>query len=248
MDISVTGVPDVQALLKTAGKQAPKAVQLWCSWVGLTAQGEMRKELPRRFQLRGTKTVFDRAIVYRAPTAKRIRAELVIGGTKAGTGSATQRMGQMLARHEEGETRAEAGRQIYFDSRGRAMTGLGFYVAARGLRTSTANPSRKMYPSAIGASIRALAGGSKVGLASSTKKRNAKKGTGESFFATKIGIFRRTHSGIGQSSVEPLWLFRKRIHTPARLGLWKTADQVFRDRGVALGVQAVEEAIFRATL
>lgn len=48
--------------------------------------------------------------------------------------------------------------------------------------------------------------------------------------------------------MQAIWWFRRVVRTPARLGLWTTANTVFQERSVSLGAQAVEEAIFRKFL
>ena len=248
LSLSITGVPEVQKMLDGLGKNAPAATRLWANWVGLEAQGAMRQALPTRFHLRGTKDGFEKAVVFTSAKTRGtrdIQAALHIGGPGFGA-SRTQKLGVILARHEAESTRANNA-QIFFDGRGRAMTGLGFYVPAKGLRPDSTNPPRKLYPSAIGAALRKTPD-SKLILAKGTKK-GTKKNAGVSYFATRKGIFRRLHSMFGgRVEVDALWYFSNRVRTPARLGLWTTAQRIFEARAVALGRQAVEETLFRATL
>lgn len=248
ISMKVEGVAEVQQMLAGIGKHAPKAVATWANWIGLEAQGEMRRQLASRFALRGTADGFSQAIVFQQATLRGARAQqavLKVGGPGFGQ-SRTQKLGQILARHEDAGVRTQSD-QTYYDGRGRAFRA-GFFLPARGLRTSTQNPARKLYPSSIGASLR-LTPDSRLILAKGTKNGSKAKGTGESYFATPKGIFRRKHTSFGgRVQVTPVWYFSQKVRTPARLGLWKTADEVFQRRAVALGLQAIEETLFRATL
>jgi len=249
MDISlkVQGTEKVQWMLAGMQKtQAKKAVTLWTNWVGLEAQGEMRRQIGTRFSFRGTKDGFEKAIVFQQATEggrKAQKALLKVGGPGGFSGSRTQKLGVILARHEEAETRTESG-QTFYDGRGRAMTGLGYFVPANGLRTSSTNPPRSLYPRNIGAAMRRDVDGNYF-LAKGTKKGSKAKGSGVSFFATRNGIFKRRHTGFGRADVQAIWWFARRVRTPARLRLWETAEKVFQARAVALGVQAIEETLFR---
>lgn len=252
MDINlrVTGVEAVQKALAGIGKAAPKAVTLWVNWVGLAAQAEMRQTLPGRFQMRGTQEQFKKAVVFQSASigGKRERHAILQvgsdgpGGTKA---TATKRFGELMARHEEGGTRTERN-QIYRMGKGGIVTA-GFFLPAKGLRTSTTNVPRSMYPTSIGAQIRSGDGANgNLYFASGTKKGSKKKGTGVSYFATKTGIFRRKHTGFGgRVAVDAIWWFRPTVRTPARTKLWETAEKVWQTRAVELGLQAIEETLFR---
>ena len=249
--LRLENVASVQARLSTMGAGANKAVQLWTNWVGLEAQGEMRRDLPSRFKMRGTQALFEKAIVFQSALTSGPRKKQAIlkvgsdgpGGTRA---SATKNLGEILARHENADVRTNSS-TVYFNGRGQAMTGLGFFLPAKGLRTDTTNPSKGLYPKAIGAMIR-LTPDSRLILAKGTKRGTKASGTGVSYFATRDGIFRRRHTSFGRADVEAIWWFTSRIRTPARLGLWTTAQRVFDLRGEALGHQAIDEAIFRASL
>lgn len=247
--IELKGVAEVQKMLAAIPKHAKEAQQRWTNWVGIEAQGAMRDALPNRFAMRGTTEGFRDAIVFtqaRARSGRVLSAELKVGGPGFGQ-SRTQKLGVLLARHEEVGSRSES-RQTFFDGRGRAMHGLGFFVPARGLRTPTANPPRKLYPSSIGAALR-LTPDSRLILAKGTKQGSKKGGTGESYFATPKGIFRRKHTSFGgRVAVDPIWYFVRNVRTPARLKLWETAERVMQVRAIALGQQAIEETLFRATL
>jgi hypothetical protein len=246
LSIKVEGVDEIKKALAGIGKAAPKAVTLWVNWVGLTAQGEMRKTLPSHFSMRGTQERFNKAVVFQSASTSGKRAKQAVltvgsdgpGGTKA---TATKRFGQILARHEEAGSRTERN-QIYRTGRGHIITA-GFFLPANGLRTSTSNVPRSMYPTSVGAQIRSDAGGN-VLFAKGTKKGTKKK-AGVSYFATTKGIFRRRHTSV---DVEAIWWFRATVRTPARTRLWSTAQKVWETRAVALGQQAIEEALFRMTL
>lgn len=250
ISVKVEGVTAVKQAIAQLGKSAPKAVALWVNWVGLSAQGEMRKSLPSSFSMRGTQEQFRKAVVFQSAstTGKRDKQAILQvgsdgpGGTRA---SATKRFGEILARHENADTRS-ARNQVYRTGNGGIVTA-GFFLPAAGLRTSTANVPRSMYPTSIGAQIRSDASG-KVFFANGTKKGAKKTGTGASYFATKQGIFRRRHTSFGRADVEAIWWFRSTVSTPARTKLWETAQGVWDAKAVALGQQAIDETLFRSTL
>ena len=251
ISVKVEGVTAVKQAIAQLGKSAPKAVALWVNWVGLSAQGEMRQTLPSSFSMRGTQEQFRKAVVFQSAstTGKRDKQAILQvgsdgpGGTRA---SATKRFGEILARHENADTRS-ARNQVYRTGNGGIVTA-GFFLPAAGLRTSTTNVPRSLYPTSIGAQIRSDASG-KVFFASGTKKGTKKTGAGSSYFATKQGIFRRRHSSFGgRVDVEAIWWFRPTVSTPARTKLWETAQRVWDTKAVALGQQAVDEILFRATL
>ena len=164
-----------------------------------------------------------------------------VGGEGVGQ-SRTRKLGQILARHEEGQVRTESS-QVFFDGRGKAMTGLGFFLPAKGLRTSTQNPPRKLYPSSIGAAMRLTP--DKLILAKGTRKGTKRTGTGESYFATTEGIFRRRHSRMGRADAEAIWWFRGRVRSPARLRMWETAEDVFNRFSLRYLEEAIETVIGR---
>lgn len=250
LTIKVDGLADVKAMFRQLGEDADHALRLSTNMLGEKAQFDMRRTLDSRFSFRGTATQFKKAVVFQEAKQKKARSIQAVlrvgsdfGGTKA---SATFNLGRLLARHEEADSRTESG-QVFFDGRGRAMTGLGFFLPAKGLRTSSANPPRKYYPSSIGAALRKTPD-SRLILAKGTRKGTKKTGTGESFFATRDGIFRRRHTGFGgRVDVEALWWFRRTIRTPARLGLWETAQEVFDRFAVSYAIQAIDQVIKRST-
>jgi hypothetical protein len=244
--ITVVGAEEVKAALKQLGADAPHAIRIATTELGEHAQRTMRAQIGNRFQFRGTSAGFQRAIVFQKPrtSGKKVQAVLKVGSDQGGTkATATRNLGVILARHEEAESRTESG-QVFFDARGKAMTGLGFFLPAKGLRTSSANPPRKMYPANIGAAMRLDAGG-KLTLAGGTKKGSKKRGTGESYFATRDGIFRRKHTRFGRADAEAIWWFRRSIRTPARLRLWDTASEVFDRFAVAYAMDAIDLVLER---
>lgn len=251
LDLSarIEGAPEVKAMLATLGKESPHAVRLAMNELGEAMQRAMRREIPSRFHMRGTSDGFRQAIVFSKAIpgrAGRANAVLKVGGPGFGQ-SRTQKLGAILARHEQADTRTESG-QVFFDGKGKAMTGLGFFLPAKGLRTNTTNPPRKLYPSAIGAAMR-LTPDSRLILAKGTKKGSKKKGTGTSYFATREGIFQRRHTGFGgRVQVEALWWFRKSIRTPARLRLWETAEDVFNRLSLGYLSDAIDTVIERSAM
>lgn len=247
--ITVVGAEEVRASLRALGADAPHALRIATTNLGEHAQRTMRATIGQRFQFRGTISGFQKAVVFQAPRAsgRKVQAMLKVGSDQGGTkATATRNLGVILARHEEAESRTESG-QVFFNGQGKAMTGLGFFIPAPGLRTSSANPPRRLYPSAIGAAMRLDAGG-KLSLASGTKKGSKKKGNGESFFATRNGIFRRRHTGFGwRVEVNAIWWFRRSIRTPARLRLWDTAQEVFDRFAIAYAMDAIDLVIERTS-
>lgn len=246
--IIVTGDAEVKAALQQLGKDAPHAVRIATTQIGEHAQRQMRGQMGQRFSFRGTLSQFQKAVVFQAPresATRKIQGVLKVGSDTGGTkATATRNLGRILARHEEADQRTESG-QVFFNGQGKAMTGLGFFIPAPGLRTPSQNPPRRMYPANIGAAMRLDAGG-KLVLASGTKKGSKKKGTGESFFATRHGIFRRRHTGFGgRVDVEAVWWFRRSIRTPARLRLWDTAEEVFDRFAVAYAMDAINLVLDR---
>lgn len=248
ISMKVEGVDEVQKRLSTLkSSTAKKAVTTWTNWVGIEAQGEMRKVLPSRFQLRGTAEGFRKAIVFQAATTRgerMVKAELKVGGPGFGQ-SRTQNLGVILARHEEAETRRRTSAGGLADlvriSGGRMIEG-GFFVPANGIRTAGENPPKGLYPRAIGVQMRADPSG-RMFFAKGSKGKGASK---VSYFATEKGIFRRRAvRAAGTREVEAIWWFKRTIRTPARLGLWQTADQVLNTRAIALGIQAIDETIWR---
>lgn len=248
--IVVIGDAEVRRSLQQLGKDAPQAIRIATTQIGEHAQRQMRSQMASRFSFRGTLAGFQKAVVFQAPretSRRKIQGVLKVGSDQGGTkATATRNLGVILARHEEAGTRTESS-QVFFNGQGKAMTGLGFFIPAPGLRSTSQNPSRRMYPSNIGAAMRLDAGG-KFTLASGTKKGSKKKGTGESFFATREGIFRRRHTGFGgRVDVEAVWWFRRTIRTPARLRLWETANEVFDRFSVAYAIDAIELVIERTS-
>jgi hypothetical protein len=247
--ITIFGADELKAELRKLGADAPHALRIATTLLGERAQREMRQQMGNRFSFRGTKAGFDKAVVFQAPreTAKRkVSGTLKVGSDTGGTkATATRNLGILLARHEEADTRTETG-QTFFDGRGRPLTGLGFFVPAKGLRTTSANPPRKMYPSSIGASLRTTPD-NRVILAKGTKRGSKKTGWKVSYFATRKGIFMRRPSGVGGDVVEPIWYFVRSIRTPARLRLWETAQEVFDRFAVSYALDAIDTVIDRTS-
>lgn len=251
LSLKVQGVEQVQWRLKTLGsKTAKQAVTRWANWVGLEAQGEMRKQLPARFTFRGTADGFKKAIVFseaKLSGARETKATLKVGGPGFGD-SRTQKLGMILARHEDAEQRVRTSNgglsSLVKINGGRLIEG-GFFLPANGLRTSSANPPKGMYPRAIGVQMRADAS-NRMFFAKGTKGKGANQ---VSYFATEKGIFQRKATrSAGTRGVQAIWWFRRQVRTPARLGLWDTAERVFHVRAVALGLQAIDETLFRESL
>ena len=252
--ITVVGSDEVRASLAALGKDAPHAIRIATTNIGEHAQRVMRAQIGQRFTFRGTSSGFQKAIVFQKPkdtATRKIQGVLKVGSDQGGTKStATRNLGVILARHEEADTRHE-NQQTFYDGRGRPMTGLGFFLPAKGLRTSSSNVPRNLYPRNIGAAMRRDASGGYI-LAKGTRKGTRKRPNGESFFATRNGIFRRRHSLMqtafgGRVQVEAVWWFRSRIRTPARLRLWDTAQEVFDRFAVSYAMDAIDLVIERTS-
>lgn len=247
--VNVAGNEEVKASLKALGKDAPEAVRLSIAEYGETGQRAVKTSLPKHFKLRGTSSAFERAVIWRKPTVSSSKAsgELAVG--REGSNTATSRLGGMLARHEEEGARSSTD-QVYFDSNGKAMTGLGFFLPAKGLRTDQANPPRSEYPTAIGVAMRLQKGrggqGDRLILAKGTKKGSKATGNGATYFATPKGIFRRRHSGFGDSAPDLLWHFKRTVRTPARLRMWDTVNDALDRVGTGALERAIETVIKRS--
>jgi hypothetical protein len=246
--ITVFGAEETKAELRKLGADAPAAVRIATTLIGEHAQRTMRATIGQRFQFRGTADRFEKAIVFQAPRAsatRKITAVLKVGSDQGGTkATATRNLGVILARHEDASQRST--RQLYRMGNGKIISA-GYFLPAKGLRTSSQNPPRSMYPTSIGAQIRSDPSGQTY-FASGTKKGSKKKGTGASYFATKQGIFKRRHTGFGgRVEVEAIWWFRSNIRTPARLRLWETASEVFDRFAVAYAMDAIETVIERTS-
>lgn len=249
----IRGIPEVKAMLDQLGDDAPHAMRIAVTDIGEEAQAAIQGGMTRRFTFRGTATAFQRAVVFQRPkeTARRtIQGTLRVGsdgsgGTKA---SATKNLGRILARHEEAETRqhqAMTMAQMFKVGRNTLVAG-GFFLPAKGLRTSTANPPRALYPTSIGVQMRRDVDGRQF-FAKGTKKGSKRTGNGVSYFATPRGIFRRKHSGFGRAAAEPIWFFRKHVRTPARLGFWDDASETLQRVAIPKMARAVDTVLRRTS-
>lgn len=226
LSLQVEGVQEVRDALKGMGKDAPKAVQLWATWMAVESKGATQAKLPTSFQMRGTQNAFRDAIKVKQATTSTLSASVTVGSENATSRAAV--FGRILARHEDGGTRTQ-------DANG------GFYVPARGLRTTSTNPPRSLYPKALTKLIQ----GQRSGL----KRGSKRTGTGTQYFMTERGIFRRRLTNFGGPvQAEAVWWFVRSIRTAPRTKLFDSADEVLRVKAVALGMQAIDEAIFRGAL
>lgn len=256
----VVGREDVAKLLKQLGDDADAAARIAVTGIGEHMQAKMRAELPNRFRFRGTLSQFNNAVVFQAPKVtqkKTIEGVLRVGtehaqGSKA---SATNRLGAILARHEEGGERT-ASNSIRLSTG--ATHSAGFFIPSGALRSSSQNPPRAMYPANVGAVLRNGDGkGMGSYYAKSVRKTRKSSGVtimGESFVITEKGIFRwkhgfggttNRHGGTFFDRAEPMWWFTRRIRTPRRLGLWLTAEQVFDASAIGHILAAIDTVIER---
>lgn len=243
------GAAEAKSLLQAMGKNAKAATQLWANSVGEHMQRTMRVRLPDRFHLRGTASQFSNAIVFQrarmqatGASTREIQAVLRVGSDGAGKSTATFKLGRLLARYEEADTRSSTA--AFRTSTGRNFVA-GFFIPAPGLRTPTTNPPRRLYPTNIGAQMRIDAGGT-LTYSKGTRKGSKAKGNGESYFATEKGIFRRRHSAFGSAKPDPIWWFSKRVRTPARLRLWESAQEVFDRFALSYAQDAVDLIVERS--
>lgn len=244
---AVRGSEDLRKLFQQLRENAPHAARLTSNNLGALLQTEMRSRLGARFRFRKTRPQFENAIVLRLAKPgedSRVSAELSVGGDSAGAGTATRRLGTLLARYEEPDTRSNTG-QIYYDAQHRALTGLGYFLPANQTRTDTSNPPRNRYPANIGASLRLTRTDSLV--LSKNQRKTSRRRRGSTFFATRQGIFERVHSAFGRADVRAIWWFKPRISTPARLGLWGTAQRVLTEEGERVALDAIDTVLKRST-
>lgn len=254
--IVADGVPEVQAFLRELGPDAGAALRLMSNAIGEHAQRAMRGRLPQVFTFRGTQATAEKAIVFQAakhenPTRTQaiLKVGSDVGGTKA---TGTRRFGQILARHEEAGVRSSG--EVFRMSNGQTFVG-GFFIPDRSIRSASANPPKALYPVNIGAKLRRDPAGAEYYAKSKRKTRTVKGEVkrGESFYVIpNVGIFRRRQSQFGSlrgSSVmsegEPLWWFHRQVRTPARLGLWETAEDIFARFGQDYALEAIETVLAR---
>lgn len=239
-EVRIEGIDRVMHLLDVVGDSAPFALSYAINLTGRAAQKEMRAQIDRRFQLRGTKKQFERAIVLRQGNKHRPAAVLGVGSSMmASPTSATAKLGGILARHEEAESPVSG--LLYRNPVGNRFTAEGFALPAPGMRTATRNPSRKLYPRSLGFLQRRLPSG-EYGFANPVKRkgrqRDGRIGRRSYFIIPGVGIFERRKGALGWIP-RPVWFFSKQIRRPARLGLWETAEEVVRQDFEA----NVEEAV-----
>jgi hypothetical protein len=254
LNVKIEGAPDVKAMLQGLAKDAPAAIRMAANEIGEHIQLRMQSQIGSRFTFRGTQSGFQKAIVFaKAIPGRTNRTHAVVKvGSDGIQSTRTAKLGNILARHEEGGTRTTSNTV-------RLSTGetrnVGFFIPA-GLRTPTSNPPRSVYPSAIGAvMVRRTDGG--YGYNSSVKKRKTRMGAvidGYTYTVTEDGIFRAKHSLDGFTNRkgkpdftkgQPVWWFTKRVRTSARLGLWETASQLFDRHAIGYLVDAIDTVIQR---
>jgi hypothetical protein len=268
--IKLSGHEDVNRMLTELGENATHATRLSMNMLGEHMQFAMRAQIPKKFQFRGTEAGFSRSIVlqkasqgqmktvakvgpvfnFKRRTGIRDEAVLKVGSDQGGTkATATRNLGVILARHEEAGSRKSgeayrAGKKTFIG---------GFFIPAKGLRTNSANPPRSLYPKAIGVKMQRAVDGKPM-FAKSKRKTTFSRKTGqlklgESFYAIEgVGIFRRRDS-IGPKMRgqrgEPIWWFNRGIRTPARLGMWDTAQVIYERFAYTYAMQAIETVVKR---
>lgn len=238
MKISVPNDPILKAELSAIGRQAPFALSVAINNTGLQAQRAVRAEIPRRFAVRGTGAFFDRGIVFKRGTKRQPAAQLLIGVTGAWPGTATGRASAILARHEEGGAR----QSTQTVNAGGRLVEAGFFLPGPGLRTRSANPPRRLYPSAIGATLRRQVSG-ELAYASNTKGRGARRKA--YYVVPRVGIFERGTGGLGSRS-RPIWFFSRSIRTAPRTGFQDTAQASIDGAWAQQVRQAIGDALATA--
>jgi len=229
---------EIKRKLKDIGRQAPFALSLGLNNLGLAAQIRARQKARQAFSMRGTSTFFDKGIVFTRGTKARPTAELSIGVEGAWPGTATKRASAILARHEEGGARQSTA--VVRSSSG--LVPAGFFLPGPGMRTGGANPSRKLYPSAIGATLRRQVSGEQR-YAKDVKGRGAKRSA--YYVVPNVGIFERKSGGLGSRS-RPIWFFARRVATPARTGMREAADATITELFDAKMSAAITQAMATA--
>ncbi len=245
LSLDVRNFAEVQAELKALGENAVHAQRIWVNSLGEHMQTAMQTQIGKNFTFRGTRDRFEKAVVWRGVTNRvsgrnRVSGELTVGTTQ-NSKSATSKLGQLLARHENAEARTS--NNVFKTSSG--MIPGGFYLPAKGMRTSTSNPARALYPTSIGALIRfdGKMNGEAYYANNMKSKGKGKNKVTTSYFATKLGIFERVLKGKERA----LWWFSKGVRTPARLGMWAKADEVMERFAVGYGWEAVQIVIDRSS-
>lgn len=178
-----------------------------------------------RFRTAQSAEAFRRAIkLHPRERATRYKLTAMLRVEGSGGPSSEARLRRMIYRHEDGGT-----------SEGN------FFLPARGLRTSTTNPPRSLYPKNLGIEPRRRIEGGFT--------RAQQQGKQGAYVVPGVGIFqrltsdrvstrRRTADGrsflaTGRNSTRgtrPLWWFKQRITLRPRLRFHETVERVTRDR------------------
>lgn len=227
--------------LAAIGRQAPFAVALAITRTVKEAQVAMQAQMPRAFHLRGTEALFRKAVKVQTASKSRLEGNVRIDGPETVKGQ-DARISRMILRHEEaGAAHSDA---MYRLTDGR-MKALGFHLPAKGLRSSAANPPRKLYPRNIGIASRATADGSRI-FASSRKGRKVVRGQDQrefSYFVTsRGGVYERRVFGSG-SAVRLIWWLRRDVAHQPRLRFFETVELKVDERYRPNLLDAIDEAM-----
>jgi len=231
VNISMDDSAAVKRSLAAIGRQAPFALSLGLNNLGLEAQQKARGEIHRTFNLRGTGKFFDRGVIFKRGNKRNPTATLSIGADGPFPASGTKRASAILARHEQASQR----QSTEVVRAGNKLVPAGFFIPGPGMRSASQGVPRKLYPSAIGATIRF--DGKQPGIAAYYASSVKSKGRGkrnvrdEFFVIPRVGIFQRQSGGLG-SKVRPIWFFARTIRTPARTRFAETAGDVVDGRFV----------------
>jgi hypothetical protein len=239
MKLSIEDTAALKAEFKGIGRQAPFALSLAINNTGLAAQKAARGEVARSFSLRGTGTFFDRGVVFNRGTKAKPTAVLSVGVDSATKGGATARASMILARHEQAGTREST--EVV--RAGGKLVEAGFFLPGPGLRTASTNVPRRLYPSAIGATIRVDPAGKAYYASNVKQKGRGQRQVRDAYFVIpRVGIFQRQSGGLG-SKVRPIWFFARRVRTPARTGFQRMAEETIEDRWEIEARNAIARAL-----
>lgn len=246
MDFRITAdTKSVQAELAAIGRQAPFAIALGITTTVKEAQLAMQAQMPRAFKLRGTEALFRKAVKVKTASKSRPEGDVRIEGPETVKGP-DARISRMILRHEDGGSSQSDAMYRLTDGRMKAM---GFFLPAKGLRSSASNPPRKLYPRNIGIASRATADGSRI-FASSRKGRKVVRGQEQRefsyFVSSRGGVYERRVFGSG-SAIRLLWWLRREVSHQPRLRFYEVVSEKIDERYRINLLNAIDQAMKSAT-
>ncbi len=238
--------------VQQTGKQAVFALAVAINKTLEQKQAQLRAHVASRLSIRNGQAKKTFGDVFRFGTAQRADAKRlplsgridVVGGSVGATASLFRRIGAIVIRQEEGGTFTS---NALYRTQRNEFAPQGFTIPAPGLRTSTRQMPKSLYPSSLGLSGAALRRRDLTGLGSQykggrKKKGGFKKGTKYYFVKPGVGIFMRepkAQASAGSSKAirmftasrgtmdkgseyDSVWFFRRRINLPRRLRIAET--------------------------